>query len=189
LKATDFVRMDDESLLVAVDRRRAGPSFGVFYERHERLIAAYHLRRVRDPELAADLTSETFAQALASRDRFTPRGPGSAARWLYMIAHNVRSEAERKATAERRKSHELGIVRRQLSQEQREELAVLATEDGAMRALEELPAPQRSAIKAYVLDDIGYPEIAAHEGVDETTIRKRVSRGLAQLRGGGRDKP
>ncbi len=56
-------------------------AFGEFYERHEDFVLLFLLRRTRDPELAADLTAETFAQALCSASRFRP-GPTPAIAWL-----------------------------------------------------------------------------------------------------------
>jgi RNA polymerase sigma-70 factor (ECF subfamily) len=49
--------------------------------------------------------------------------------------------------------------------------------------LEQLPRDQADAIRARVLDDRPYPEIAAELQTSELVIRKRVSRGLATLRG------
>lgn len=185
----DLGQLDDEALLAARGRGMAGRAFAEFYRRHERGIAAYCLRGTTDPGVVGDLVAETFAQALASRHRFVSQGAGSATRWLYGIARNVRSRATRVERAEWRKSHELGIVRRELTDEQREELTVLATEQGAMQALERLPERQREAIRAYILEDRDYADIAAHDGSDEATIRKRVSRGLARLRNDAGDRP
>ena len=57
--------MDDDELLSRA--RRDPAAFGTFYERHERLVLGYFMRRTRDPELAADLAAETFAVALVAR--------------------------------------------------------------------------------------------------------------------------
>ena len=68
------------------------------------------------------------------------------------------------------------------------ELARLAEEVTVVELLEELPADQRSAVRARLLDDRWYGEIAVAEGVSEAAIRQCVSRGLASLRqrlGGG----
>ena len=43
-----------------------------FYRLHVRGVIAYFRRRVGNAELAADLTAETFASALAGRRRFAP---------------------------------------------------------------------------------------------------------------------
>ena len=63
------LRTDDE--LLSSDDPEA---FGVFYDRHVRALLGYFARRTRDPEVAADLTAETFASALVARRRFKPGG-------------------------------------------------------------------------------------------------------------------
>jgi RNA polymerase sigma factor (sigma-70 family) len=45
-----------------------------------------------------------------------------------------------------------------------------------------LPADQRDAIRARVLDDRDYDEIASELETSSLVIRQRVSRGLARLR-------
>jgi DNA-directed RNA polymerase specialized sigma24 family protein len=47
-----------------------GDAFGAFYRRHVRRIAAFHLARAGSAQDAADLTAETFADALAGLHRF-----------------------------------------------------------------------------------------------------------------------
>jgi DNA-directed RNA polymerase specialized sigma24 family protein len=48
--------------------------------------------------------------------------------------------------------------------------------------VEDLPPEQRDAIRAHVLEDRDYAEIARSERLSEATVRKRVSRGLRVLR-------
>ena len=49
-------------------------------------------------------------------------------------------------------------------------------------ALDSLPADQREALQARVVDERGYDEIALAARTSESVVRKRVSRGLAGLR-------
>ena len=56
----------DEDLLLSGDAE----DFGLFYDRYIDMLLGYFARRAGDPEVAADLTAETFAAALASRRRF-----------------------------------------------------------------------------------------------------------------------
>ena len=42
------------------------------YRSHARRIAGYLMRATGDAEVAADLTAETFAAALGSRERYRP---------------------------------------------------------------------------------------------------------------------
>jgi DNA-directed RNA polymerase specialized sigma24 family protein len=46
--------------------------FAAFYRRHEDAVLSFFLRRTGGADLAADLTAETFARALAGRQRFDP---------------------------------------------------------------------------------------------------------------------
>jgi hypothetical protein len=48
--------------------------FAEFYRRHAEGILRFFVNRTFDPETAADLTAETFAEALASRHRFKATG-------------------------------------------------------------------------------------------------------------------
>jgi hypothetical protein len=64
----------DEELLDA--SRREPAAFGVFYGRHAVRMLRYFLGHVGDAEVAADLTAEIFAAALAGAHRFRVRkGP------------------------------------------------------------------------------------------------------------------
>ena len=58
----------------------------------------------------------------------------------------------------------------------------LAEATVVVELLDELPEDQRAAVVARVMDEREYAEIAVDEGVSETVVRKRVSRGLAGLR-------
>ena len=61
--------------------------------------------------------------------------------------------------------------------------ASLQTERGPVTELvEALPVGERHAVKAHVLDERSYSEIAASLDCSEMVVRKRVSRGLARLR-------
>ena len=48
--------------------------------------------------------------------------------------------------------------------------------------LERLSPEQRDAIRAHVIDERPYGEIASWQGTSEAVVRKRVSRGLAAVR-------
>lgn len=56
-------------------------AFGRFYDRYERSVVGYFMRRTGVPEVAADLTAEVFADALQAAGRYRPQG-ATAAVWL-----------------------------------------------------------------------------------------------------------
>ena len=61
-------------------------------------------------------------------------------------------------------------------------LTVFAFPLAAQDTLAALPAAQRDAVSARVLEDREYAEIASSLRTSESVVRKRVSRGLAGLR-------
>jgi RNA polymerase sigma factor (sigma-70 family) len=151
------------------------------YRVHARRVAGYLMRATGDPEVAADLTAETFAAALVARERYRPE-LGAPTTWLYGIAAHKLTDWRRRGYAEDRARRRLGIERPPLSQEDVAELSRLAQEVTVISFLEELPSDQRQAVRARLLDERPYREIAVDEGVSEAAIRQRVSRGLAGLR-------
>ncbi len=170
----------DEELLADTRPGRAGPSFAAFYERHEKALLAYFRRRSASAEVAADLAAETFAQALASRRRFSARGEGAGAAWLYGIAGHVLARSVRRGRVEDRARHRLGLPPHALDDDALRAIDGLA--DDAISALDALPADQREAVWARVVGERAYPEIAADLRCSEAAARQRVSRGLAALR-------
>jgi RNA polymerase sigma-70 factor (ECF subfamily) len=172
----------DEALVQELRPIHAGAAFSELYERHERLLLLYFRRRVSSAELAADLTAETFARALASRSRFKSRGEGSALAWLFGIGRNVLVSSVRDGKVEDRARRSLGVAAIAMDDEQLEAVDRLAADFAAEEVLATLPADQQSAVRARVLEERRYVEIAAELTCSEAVVRKRVSRGLTALR-------
>ena len=166
----------DEDLLLSAEL----DDFGRFYDRYVRPLLAFFQRRVGDPEIAADLTAETFAAAMVARGRYEARG-ATAAAWLFGIAQHKLADYLRRGAAERRMRARLGMEPVPVSAEDAAMIRMLG-EEIATQMVEDLPVEQRDAIRAHVLDDRDYAEIAQREQVSEATVRKRVSRGLRVLR-------
>lgn len=174
------VRSDAELLRAA---RSDETAFMSFYDRYETAIVGYFARRIGDPEIVADLTAEVFAAALRAAPRYRPAQP-SAAGWLFTIAHNKLAKSVRRRQVEVQARRRMGI--RDAVSFQTDELdrvEAVASNDGWLTdMLQRLPHEQALAIRARVLDERDYPDIAAELGSSELVIRKRVSRGLATLR-------
>ena len=169
-------QLTDEDLL----RSGGAEEFGVFYDRHVRSILGYFARRTGDPEVAADLTAETFASAIVARPRFKAEGPPAAA-WLFTIASRRLADYQRRGRVERRAQRTLAMERRPLSEEDAGIIRLLADETATV-LLAALPADQRVAVTAHVVEGRGYREIAGGLHTSEAAVRQRVSRGLASLR-------
>jgi RNA polymerase sigma-70 factor (ECF subfamily) len=160
----------DEALLVA--GRSDAEAFGLFYG-----------RRV-DAVLAFFLTAETFAAALSALPRYSPRR-SSALAWLFTIAHHKLADSIRRGQVEDRARRRLRLEPLVFSDEDLERVehrAAAADGGGALLELERLSAEQRGAIEGRVLQETEYEELARRLRCSESVIRKRVSRGLAELR-------
>ena len=172
----DATALTDEQLLSSDDPER----FGMFYDRHVKALLGYFARRTRDPELAADLTAETFASALVARRRFKPGGAPPAA-WLFAIAARRLADYQRRGRVEQRMRRSLAMERRDVNAADLDMIRLLG-EDAAYSILAELPPDQRRLIADHVLDERPYDELAGELRISEVALRQRVSRGLATLR-------
>jgi RNA polymerase sigma factor (sigma-70 family) len=176
-RETALSRLTDAELLASRD----ADSFAEFYRRHARQLAGYLMRATGNAEVAADLTAETFAAALVSRGRYrTDRA--APATWLYGIAGHKLNDWRRRGYAEDKARRRLGMERVALGEDDVRELEQLAGEVTVVELLDELPREQRAALRARLVDERAYGEIAGTEGVSEVAIRQRVSRGMAGLR-------
>jgi len=170
----------DERLLTETPRTPA--AFAVFYRRHEAAVLGYFMRRTQDAELAADLAAETFAAALLGAKRFrADRGDGLS--WLYGIARHRLMRSLEHGRVEDRARRRLAMPRLEIDDDLAERIERLGAEERALELLEKLPADQAEAVRARVLDQRSYKEIAASVKTSEAVVRKRVSRGLTTLRG------
>ena len=170
------VHCTDEALLLSGDLE----DFGRFYDRYVKALLAFFQRRVSDPEVAADLTAETFAAAMVSRGRYRARTETAAA-WLFAIAQHKLADYRRRGAAERRMQSRLGMQHVPVGAEDAEMIRLLG-EEVAFQLVGELPPDQRDAVRAHVLEDRDYGDIARESVTSEATVRKRVSRGLSALR-------
>ena len=166
----------EDQLLAAADRD--GASFTEFYRRYERAMLAFFLRRTHDAELAADLTAEVFAAVLLACRRYRP-GEAPATAWLFAIAQNKLADSRRRGRVEDAARRRLGMAPLELDDEDLRRVEACA---GADALLDTLPADERAAVRARVLEEQSYEEIAGRLECSQAVVRKRVSRGLARLR-------
>jgi RNA polymerase sigma-70 factor (ECF subfamily) len=172
-------RSDDELLIAARDDADA---FAALYRRYEGPMLAFFLRRVGRADVAADLAAETFAQALASRHRYrAARGPAGG--WLFGIARHVLARSIKRRQVEDRARRRLKLPPLVLTDDELEAVEALASQDGqVVDLLGRLPAAQREAVRARIVEERSYTEIAVELRCSESVVRQRVSRGLAAIR-------
>jgi RNA polymerase sigma factor (sigma-70 family) len=169
-------------------RTRAGDreAFGVLYERRHELVLAFLLKRTRNPEVAMDLMAETFAASLLALTDRPPEIDGSAAPWLLTIARNALIDSYRRGRVESAARRRLALEPLEIGDSDVERVLQLAAEtDLLVRLADELPPDQFDALRARVLDERGYGEIARQLECSAAVVRKRVSRAISTLRQAG----
>jgi RNA polymerase sigma factor (sigma-70 family) len=177
----DDPRSDAELLAACGEEPEA---FGVFYDRHARVLLGFFYRRTLCAEMAADLAAETFAAAFLQRRRYRDTGAPTRA-WLLGIGRRELSRALRKQRVETRARERLGVPRIEVddaSLERIEELVDIEPMAAALRqALDAMSPKLAGAVMLRVAHDLPYDEVAARLGCSEGAARVRVARGLAQL--------
>jgi len=162
-------------------------AFAEFYEQYVERVSVFFVRRVFDPEVAVDLTAETFAVALECRAQFRGGSPEQEQGWLFGIAKNLLNTYWRKGHSEQAAVRRLGLERTALGTEDIEYLHHRAGLD-ELRArlaatLDAVTPDQAAAITARVLHERDYAEIASDFQTTPDVIRARVSRGLRTMHG------
>jgi RNA polymerase sigma factor (sigma-70 family) len=160
---------------------------GVFtelYRRHAEDLLRYFARRTLDPEAAAELTAETFAQAFVSRTTYRDTGANGVA-WIYGVARHQLGRFFRAGQVDRAARRRLEMPERELppaDYERIEDLVDFEPIRGAItEALETLRDDHREALRYRVIEQLSYPEVARRLSCSEDNARQRVSRGLRRL--------
>ena len=157
-------------------------AFAVFYRGHAAWVERWLLAQVRDPHVAADLTAETFAQALVSLGRFRGRDPGDGTAWLFGIARNLLRGYAARRRVETAARNRLGIPIRDYGPDEfaavdeRLDATALAAEIAA--ALGSLTPQLRETLELRAVDGLPYDDIAARTGTTAANARMRVARAV-----------
>lgn len=170
----------DAELLVDPDPA----AFGQLYDRHVASLLRFFVRRTACSHAAADLTAETFAEALQSRGRYDPER-GEVAAWLYGIARNRLRRYARKGSADQRTLRRIGLSASAWSSDELDrvdELIDLERLRGhVVEGLSRLSPALRTAVELRVIEDLPYRQVAERLGCSEGAARVRVTRALTRL--------
>jgi RNA polymerase sigma factor (sigma-70 family) len=158
--------------------------FEQVYRGNVDVVMSYFARRCAEPQVVADLTSETFVRAAGAFGSFDPRR-GSARACLFGIAAHVFA-GHCAQTANGRDAVARLAQRRPLDVDETEELAarIDAERDGRelIERCSQLPEIERAAVELVDLAGLTPKEAATALGVSRVVLRKRLSRARARLR-------
>ncbi|MDX1582904.1 MAG: RNA polymerase sigma factor, partial [Thermoanaerobaculia bacterium] len=132
-----------------------------------------------DPDLAADLTQETFRKAWRSLSSF--RGKSRVFTWLYRIAYTTFLNVKRRPRVVTTMADD-ALPDPVDPQPGQDEAVIEEIESEALRrSVLHLDEKQRFVVTAHYWGDLSLPEIASSEGVSAVAIRKRLAKALEQL--------
>jgi RNA polymerase sigma-70 factor (ECF subfamily) len=161
--------------------------FALFYDRQAAPLLRFFVGCTLDPEVAADLTAETFAEVFEARARFRSRGPGSARAWLYGLARHQLGRYSRTRRVAGDARRRLGLPARALSTSDYDRIEELIDFEAVASVIDELvrqlPPDQRLAVGLRIVQGLPYVEVARRLNCREDAARARVSRALRRLAG------
>jgi RNA polymerase sigma-70 factor (ECF subfamily) len=167
----------DGELLERVARRDR-EAFEVLYQRYAKSVYGLAIRRLGDRGRAEDAVQETFTSVWRSAGSYRrERGPGGP--WLYAVARNsivdrARARTEALGDPPETASPEAGPPERAEAD---------WTSWRVHRALEELPAHERTVLELAYWSGLSQSEVAEFLGIPLGTVKTRTRSGLARLAG------
>lgn len=165
----------------------ASSEFEAVYRAHVGAVGRYFARRSVDPQIVADLTSETFVRAMTSIHTF--EGRGSLRAWLLAIARAVYAQ-QQEALADGRLVFGRLTTDVTLQHDELEDLLERIDAERVGRELLEriarLPELERSAVELVAVEGMTSREAAQALNVSPGALRVRLFRARARLRRGAR---
>jgi len=186
---------DDEEQLIARSQRGDVHAFNQLVLHYQQTLYSVVFRMLGDPDTAADVTQDAFLAAFKGISSF--RGGSSFRAWLLRVGSNMACDYWRRTrrhpaesleglTAED-ETHAPSVLNALATTgvEGNPEDILLNQELQALiqRGLEELPLEQRVAVVLCDVEGLSYEEVAATTQTSLGTVRSRISRGRARLRG------
>lgn len=178
-----------EEELIAKAAKGDQDAFAQLLELHKGKIYGLTLRLTGSAEDAMDLTQETFFNAWRGLPRF--HGQSKFSTWLYRLATNaaidfLRREKRRGAVttvslyAEEEPQRALDIPDHRFTPQT--ELERKELQEAIQRGLGRLSDEHRQALVLREVNGLSYAEIAQVLGVEEGTVKSRISRARMALR-------
>lgn len=172
-----------QSPALASDARPQKALLQANYAQDYAAVASYLFRRTGDRDLASELTSETFAEALRSIHRWSPQGLPLRA-WLLRIATRRLSHHRRRhGRRSRLFARLLGAATRQSTHEPAVHPIDHTDASLVRQAISRLRPAHQDALVLHHVEGMSIPEIALTLELPEGTVKSRLARARAELHG------
>jgi RNA polymerase sigma-70 factor (ECF subfamily) len=148
--------------------------------RHQGVVYRFVVGFLKDEDLAADVTQDTFVKALDRLDGF--RGESAFRTWLLAIARNEALGLIR-SRGRRREEHLEAVHGLEDASEPADVRAFRGDEVARVReAMERLPEKQRLSVSLRLFDGLSFREVGEAIGSSEGAARVNYHYGIGRLR-------
>lgn len=171
--------LDLENKLIE-EAKQDSEKFAVIYDKYVEQIFRYVMRRVGDQDLAEDLVSQTFFDALSHLKSYEYRGyPFSS--WLYKIAHNNVLKWYR--VNSRTQKVDLEDIAELRSEEDVEaEVDARSEREDINALLDKLDYEDREIIRLKYFEEVSNIEISQVMGITPNNVGVKLYRALKKLK-------
>ena len=170
--------MDDMTLLKAYAEEGSEEAFAALVSRHLNLVYCAALRRVRDPQLAEDISQVVFI--ILARKAASLRRETILSGWLYRTTRHAVADSLKSQL--RRRQREQEAVMEPPNEPEANETAWQAIAPVLDDALAALGEKDRNAIILRFFENKSFRQIGLALGLNEDSARMRVSRAVEKLR-------
>jgi RNA polymerase sigma-70 factor (ECF subfamily) len=178
-----------ESEEVVIEAAKTDPeAFGRLYDQYYQPVFGFLLGRTRNVEVAKDLASETFFQALKGIHRYKPQGKPFKS-WLFAIAVaqvgnfyrsrskylSVTTEEAPEILADEQYEADTAILESEQNEEKKVQLSRLR------RVMKQLNQKQQNILQLRFFSHLSIAEIAQSLSMKEGTVKSHIHRAIQKL--------
>jgi RNA polymerase sigma-70 factor (ECF subfamily) len=169
-----------------IDARERPERFDAVFVAYWDNVLRFMVRRTFDPEVAFDITAETFTTMLAHLHDFRGDTEAAGQAWMWRIARSQLTKWHESGSVERRNRDRLKIDVASPGTDELERIEELADTEAlrrrVRRALTTLQPGPRRLLEMRVVQEWSYDEVAVELGISTDAARVRIARALAVLR-------
>lgn len=163
--------MEDENLMARYQKGDE-EAFKLLYEKFSPVVYGY-LRKKLPPSEVEDVYQNVWRRLHEKRDHYSDQ---PFAPWFFAVIKNLMVDQYRSLG-------KMNLLREKLTESGGNKFVPVDIPE----LLAQLPLDSQALVKRYYLDGESYADIEAQTGMSQITLRKRLSRAMAQLRKISRD--